>query len=155
MGKSGQGADMNKPESHIIDKPSLKSVIRKGVETGVTLLAWFVWVYMLLPLVTLVMWFIGLRLIFIEQFKLSTLSGMLSVTTYYIAIIALIWFVFLLWSVYNRRKFRGRDSRKHAAPVSDDDLASYFKVPDADLEAVKQSARVSVSFENDKINLKH
>ena len=57
MGKSRQRFAQPK----IIDKPELKSPLRYLVEGSITLALWAIWGYWILPLLTLVLWLIGIE----------------------------------------------------------------------------------------------
>lgn len=138
---------------HIIEDPAKTTVLRRLVEGGVTTVAWIIWFYMVLPLLTLGMWAIGIRLVFVEQLKLSGIHGLASVLGYYAAGVAVIGLLLALWHIYNRRRFAGRDRRHEAEPVTDDEIRALFRVSGSDPVSARDARFVDVAFGDDGITL--
>lgn len=144
---------MREQDVYIIDTPALKSTLRHGTELTVTVVAWLVWFYLLMPLITFLMWIVGLRLFFVKQFMLDSMTGLASVFLYYLATMAIIGLVLTLWNVYNREIHGGPDRRTHANPVDEEELSKFFDIPVIDIKSSKSARHISVSFTDDRISL--
>jgi poly-beta-1,6-N-acetyl-D-glucosamine biosynthesis protein PgaD len=137
----------------IIDDASVKSPFRRGLEALITLGAWSVWGYLVSPLATLALWAVGIKLVLVQQTRLSGMEGLRSVVLYYIAGALIIFLTMHLWNMYNRRKFGGLDRRKSPSSVAPADLAAHYQVPPDTLDAAMAARRVIVHFEGDHIRL--
>mgnify|MGYP006312469161 CR=1 FL=1 len=69
--------DPNNPQ--IIERPELKKPVQAGVEWFVTAIAWALWAYFFMPLLTLLLWVAGLRFVLSEQLLHEGLRGLRSV----------------------------------------------------------------------------
>jgi biofilm PGA synthesis protein PgaD len=137
-------------ERHIIDRPELRSPLRSGTELTITALAWALWVYLLMPLLTLILWAAGLRHVFIEEFRLDGMQGLASVAGFYLAGTVLVWLLLEAWSGYNRRRFAGRERRRQSRTASDEEIARRFGVDSATLQAARAARLLAVHFEDDR-----
>ena len=140
-------------ENYIIEDGSLLSLLRKGTEWSVTLVAWSAWVYCFLPLLTLLLWGVGFRVALIEGVMLDQAAGLASVALYYLLGLLVVVLVIHSWSSYNKRRFGGLDRRRHPDPVADEELEAYFGLPPASLVAARQAKHAVVSFEGNAITI--
>ncbi|MBA4388853.1 MAG: poly-beta-1,6-N-acetyl-D-glucosamine biosynthesis protein PgaD [Verrucomicrobia bacterium] len=132
---------MKEPE--IIDFPKLTTNVRWGAETTITLAAWTLWLYLLLPLVTMLLWAAGFRMVFVQQFMLSSAEVLATVSGWYLLGVLAIGLVLEGFSIYNRRKFGELDRRKVPTPVADGELAAAYGV-DVDTVIKARNARILV-----------
>lgn len=98
-------------------------MVRKSTETAVTLAAWAVWAYLVAPMVTLLLWVMGVRIMLVQQVKLSGVSSLQSVMENYFTGLAVIGLVLWMWNLYNRRRFGDEDRRQFAPAVAVSELA--------------------------------
>ena len=140
-------------ENYIIEDGSLLSLLRKGTEWSVTLVAWSAWVYCFMPLLTLLLWGVGFRVALIEGLMLDQAAGLASVALHYIVGLLVVVLVIHSWSSYNKRRFGGLDRRRHPDPVADEELEAYFGLPPASLVAARQAKHAVVSFEGNAITI--
>jgi len=136
----------NTAQPDIIDDTSLKTPLRRGIELSVTTAAWLLWVYLVMPGVTLALWAIGIRLFVLEQIKLNNYQGLLSVAGYYLAGLAGIWLALNFWSTYNKSRFGGLDRRRDAGAVTIDELVKCGGLTEADLVRAREARRVVFDF---------
>jgi biofilm PGA synthesis protein PgaD len=101
----------------VLKKSEQKNLLRKVTEMGITALIWGFWIYLFLPIVTLFLWFLGIRVFAVEVIEEHT--GYLE----FLALVkALGWYVlglFLtlrLWGYYNYWRFGKRNRRKASPP---------------------------------------
>lgn len=95
-----------------------------------TLVAWAVYAYLWLPLLTLVMWLVGVRLSYIELYlSQQRLDAALLVT---LPLLLLGCATLLIgWAEYNRLRFRGHERRLAQVDVRDDEVALALSAPPA------------------------
>jgi biofilm PGA synthesis protein PgaD len=113
---------MSIPTRYIVNDPELKTALRRRTEWTVTFVAWALWVYFLIPIATLALWILGIRLVVLEQFMLDHMAGLATVMGSYLVGALAIGAIFWLWSRYNYWRFAGTDRRRHADPVTDSEL---------------------------------
>jgi biofilm PGA synthesis protein PgaD len=116
----------------IIYRPQLEPPARRYLSRALTLVAWSLYFYLWLPLVTLAAWWLSLRFGF-EQLRVAdappaidrALFAMLGV----VALCALV--VFVGWAEYNRLRYGRRERRRAVPPVTLDESASALGVTPA------------------------
>lgn len=94
----------------------------RTVQGIVTLLAWVLYAWLWLPVVTVIAWMLGIRTSFIE---LQVRSYEADVSTFGVLFtLAVVATVLLIgWAEYNRHRFGGHDRRAPADNVSQDAMA--------------------------------
>jgi len=148
MAESGSGDSY--PE--IIVKRSLRSRLRILVEWVITVFCWGLYVYLLLPIVTLLLWALGIKTIhyyiwgdkgFSELIKLLKNGGIITV---------FILFLLLSWTFYNLMLVRIKKERRHSRCqiTGEDELANSFNLTIQELEGLKSAQVIKVKLENGK-----
>jgi len=125
----------------IIDKPRLRSAGTRTRDTVLTFLMWAVYFYLWLPLISLAGWLFGFRLFYDEMIVLGGYQTLTQVIGWYLLTIGLIVSSVVLWSYSNRQRFRGRERRRHSAPVSVETTTAFFNITEADLARLKATHR--------------
>lgn len=99
-----------------IHRPQLQPGLGRHIHRWLTLLAWSAYLYLWLPIATLVLWWLGTRLGISE---LRRYPEFIDVELFWLLLEALGITLLLLvgWAEYNRFRFQGRDRRKHQPPV--------------------------------------
>ncbi|MDO5504804.1 MAG: poly-beta-1,6-N-acetyl-D-glucosamine biosynthesis protein PgaD [Pseudoxanthomonas suwonensis] len=133
---------MSRPD-WIIHRPQLQPLVQRTLWRMVTALMWALYLYLLAPLLTLVMWLLGFRIT--SQQLLERDYGVDPFVLLSLPLMALACAVLLIgWAEYNRRRFRRRpDRRKPLACVPHDQIATTLG---ASAEVVRQlnSSRITV-----------
>lgn len=109
----------------IIYRPELQPIGQRTLFSLATLVAWVVWMYLFLPLLSLGAWWLGIE--FFRQYMLQpgNMDYLLTLTVYAV-VLAVIALLIFGWSRYNELRFGGRDRRKPLPPVTNDMLAEHF-----------------------------
>lgn len=133
---------MKSQDNDIIEKPELKSFSLSSIELGITGLAWGLWVYLIMPLFTLILWVLGAQFLVIEQVMLKGYRSLLEVAVSYLIVVFLIGVILVTWNMYNKMKFKNNERRAFSAEIDVDYLAESLEVS---LDIVKslQSARIA------------
>ena len=108
----------------IIDRPDLQAWEHKALFGALTAAFWLLWVFLWLPLVTLLGWlFFGYQFKF-NMINLSGYQGFLDLLKIYALTILFMNGGLIAWAKYNHLRFRGVDRRKEVAPTSLQELAA-------------------------------
>ena len=105
---------MSSPSSRatapIISRPDHVRVARRTFWGAVTALFWVAYIYLWMPLVTLLLWFLGVRKGYAELYlRENTIEPFVVVALPIMALIATVMLV--SWAEYNRHRFSGKDRR--------------------------------------------
>jgi biofilm PGA synthesis protein PgaD len=125
MGKSGSGHPViSAPSDLIICHPERQSGPQHAVFRVLTVTVWAVWFYLWLPLITAVLWLVGIRWAYIQVFR-----GARGVSLGLILWILLsVTVVVAYWSGYNRLRYARRTRRRHAQPLSKATIGDKFGI---------------------------
>lgn len=90
---------------------------------------WFFWLYLLLPILTVILWIIGIRIFYIEVFRATVYKELINLWGKVGWSIIIIFFILRLWGFYNYWRFGRKERRKRFAPTAYHKLTEYFQVP--------------------------
>lgn len=111
----------------VIYRPDLLPARHRVMFSGITLAAWAIWVYLFLPLISALAWWLG-----VDTFASYMLNpddrGYFVTLTIYLVVIAGAGLVILAWSRYNQLRFQGQDRRAAMPSVSPDMIQARFRV---------------------------
>lgn len=145
---SAPGAGPGEGAPLIFERPDLQERRQRWLYWALTLVAWAVWVYLWLPLVTLVAWYLGLRT-FIREIVIPDPATMISTGLVYLGIVAALALVLIGWSRYNLFRFGGEDRRRGGSPLTDEELRDAFDVDTQTLEVLRTSWITTVHHDED------
>lgn len=134
----------HKHDSRLIQKPGAQHPLPRTLWGVVTGAFWMAYLYLWLPVLTLVLWLLGIRT-FTSELYLRTHEVdpflMLALPATAAAVVALL----LVWAEYNRWRFAGRDAerRNRLADVSLDEVAQGLGAS-AEVAQALNAGRVSV-----------
>lgn len=112
----------------IINRPDLQSPLQRVTTRGITLVFWVIWIYLWLPLISLVAWWVGIQLFREHMLDNNGYQALFSDMHQYALTIAFIAVVLIGWARYNLLRFRDKDNRKASKHVDPADQAQYFKI---------------------------
>ena len=111
-----------KVDLRLIQKPEKQSKLSRTIWGVVTGIFWLGYVYLWLPLLTLILWTLGVRTAVFELYmREHAVEPFLLIALPLIAVIATL--VMGAWAEYNRHRFGGADRRQRADDVSIDIVA--------------------------------
>ena len=137
----------------IIDKPELKSPLRHFTEGSITITLWVIWIYWLLPILTLFLWVFGFRLLYQLIFTDVDLNELAVILNNGGMVILVIFTLQILWVYYNFYIFRKvGERRKTIRAYPEDKFAAFFGLDVKYLEELKKSNKIEVTLkENHKL----
>jgi biofilm PGA synthesis protein PgaD len=122
----------------IIYRPDLLPARHRVMFSGITLVAWGIWAYLFLPLISALAWWVGVEMF--ASYMLDPDERTYFVTlTMYLIVIAGAGLVIFAWSRYNQLRFQGQDRRAHTPPVSQDMIQARFRVDAQTLDQIHAS----------------
>jgi poly-beta-1,6-N-acetyl-D-glucosamine biosynthesis protein PgaD len=133
----------------IIERPELQSVAQRYGYVSVTLVCWFLWLYLFVPLLSLGGWVLGGSLVY-EQLILELDNPLMTDRlTKYVSFIAIFSAVYLGWALYNFLRWRGVERRKSVRTVSADDLSTRFNLEKRRIRQLQFASKATVT--NDEL----
>jgi len=136
----------------IFDRPELQARRHRWMYSTLTLIAWVVWMYLWLPVVTLVAWYLGVR-IFVREIVIPDPRTMLAVSVGYLLVVVIMGIVLLTWSQYNLRRFGGHDRRRTPSPVTDRETMDWFAVSPEKLGEFRSGRSILVEHDENGVVL--
>lgn len=116
-------------DEQLIHLPHRQHRAQRTLYGAMTLLAWVVYAYLWLPLLTLLLWVVGVRLSALELYlRDQRLDAALLVT---LPLLLLTCAALMIgWAEYNRLRFRGKERRLARECVGDNEVASALHAPE-------------------------
>jgi len=128
----------------IIERSELQGKGQRVIYGGITLGFWLLWVYICLPLVSLLAWALGFNLLYTQMVLYGGYDGLLRVLGLYLLIIAILGGSLLLWAFYNYFRFRGVERRRASQVVNIDRQCARLGLKPAHLMQWQMSKRLVV-----------
>lgn len=132
----------------IIEYPELQSPARKTLSSVITTMAWTLWLYLWLPLFSLIAWGAGIQLMIVEVFLPDRGEDMRELVRL-ISYVVLITLVVVVWSQYNLRRYGRRNRRIHIPDVNKATLARYYEISPQMLENLRNQRLLTLDYCND------
>lgn len=137
---------MNRPL--IIDSPSLQNLRQRYLSVTFTFVFWVIWILLWTPLITLIGWFFGLDLVYIEMIKLEGYKSVIADFGLFLICITVIGGILGIWAAYNFFRFKDLERRAALDPVNNRQLAAFFGVDPQTLTKQQKAQCLSVSFDS-------
>ena len=122
--------------------------VTTGAISALTLLFWAVWAYLVVPLVTAVLWFFGVRL-FGEQMGMDGYDGLRQSLLAYSTVLLTLVGLLAAWIAWNVIRYGGSHDRRtvKSAEVTDPEVWAAFQLDDSLLEPLRRDrmARIDVN----------
>ena len=131
----------------IINQPHLQSFQQRLAAFLLTIASWLLWLYFLLPLVTLGGWLIGVKSLSNEIRWFGGYKTLLELLEMYGAIIVVIAVFWVFWKLYLSWR-HDSITAKAVTQVTDQQLAAAFKVDIERLSNARPQQKLTVHFDN-------
>jgi biofilm PGA synthesis protein PgaD len=137
------------PEQMYFAAPEEMSQRERARDTLITAVLWAVYLYLWVPLVSLLAWAMGFEFAYDVMVRAGGARDLLPILLEYLVVISMIFSAYTIWSVSNRLRFRDLDRRSRRAPVRDDALSDYFQIPVSQIAAMRSRQVIHVSIDED------
>ncbi|MFP7721838.1 poly-beta-1,6-N-acetyl-D-glucosamine biosynthesis protein PgaD [Lysobacter sp. A3-1-A15] len=125
----------------LIHSPHRQSTVQRSLYGTITLLAWAVYVYLVLPLITLLLWWLGLRGSYVQLWLPEAgFDRTLALTLPILAVVCAL--VLIGWAEFNRARFQNRERRLQNDDATPIEIADAMGAPHALAERLR-GARVA------------
>lgn len=151
MDESGQRATHPK----IIDRPEFKSPLRHLTEGSITVVLWAIWLYWLLPVITVFLWVFGFKFFYQTLFASEGFAKLFEILRKGGVAVLVILTLQLVWIFYNHQFiFKKRGTRRKSAPIaSDESMAQFFNLDLKLLQAARKKRTVKVVLKDNKLSI--
>ena len=130
-----------------IDAPMLQSSRERMRDTLVTGFMWILYVYLWLPLISLMAWVMGFEFAYDVMIRSGGAASMRTVLYWYAVAIVTILIVFGTWSLSNRWRYGAQNRRTALDPVSDESFMAYFGVSPEELARLRGSRSLTLELD--------
>lgn len=127
-------------ESLIISLPDQQGRLQRSVYAALTALAWFAWVHLWLPLITLAAWAAGIDLVY-QKTVLADAAHGVDDLLFLIRAGTICAVTFLAWASYNRWRYGGAERRGRVESASQESIAAYFGASDIVSDRLRRMRR--------------
>jgi len=138
-------AEVSSVDSMLARQWSRKRPLPTGILSALTLLFWGVWLYLVLPLVSLVLWVFGVRF-FIRKIAEGGYEALLASLLAYSSVLLVLMGLLALWIAWNVVRYGGDKDRRTAKreEVDDSKVREAFDLDESLLSALRGQRFVRV-----------
>lgn len=97
---------------HVIDRPELQPAIKRAFFDFLTVVFWTFYLYLLLPLATLIAWYAGWTAVYEEMVMKRGWESLVHLLGMYAIVVVIIAMFQLGWALINWARFRGKRDRR-------------------------------------------
>lgn len=125
--------------------------LTRGLLWALTALFWGAWFYLVLPLLDLLLWALGVRLVIYQMVDLGGYGSLVRAMLGYSVVLSSIVVLLLLWILWNVRRYGGENDRRTVMPadLTDPEIAAVFRLDEGALADLRQVRTVRVDFDAD------
>jgi len=123
---------------------------RRATEFTVTTLFWLAWLYLIMPLVSLLLWAVGVRLFVEEMIVRGGFEALIGELAHYSLVILVMLVVTLIWVYWNLRHYGRHEQRtQQPATVSLEEIAATSGLSTRAILDVRANRRLWITFDDD------
>jgi poly-beta-1,6-N-acetyl-D-glucosamine biosynthesis protein PgaD len=134
-------------KEYIINAPQLQSVKKRIGAVFVWAICWVMWIYLLIPLVTLSSWVLGDKKMINEMRWFGGYKSLLELMEIYIVTLLIMIALWLCWIIYCFLRRRTELPSAHKI-VSDQELCEFYQVQAEQLKTGRKAAMITVYFDD-------
>lgn len=135
----------------IIEKPELQTNVQRYGWTTVTFAFWAIYIYLWLPLITLVAWWVGVKLFHLHMIQLHGYEGLVDKLGLYSVIIFIVSITLIGWAEIDRMRFKNQLRRTDHTPITVGEVAKKYNLQEHELNLLRQKKSMVVHFSDDGI----
>ncbi len=141
-------------EIEIIDDPTLKGFGRQVTEGFFKTVFWLFWIYLMLPFLCLILWFIGIKIFYIKVILASGYKELFFLIKKAGLITLVFAVIFLTWGYYNYLWFGRRNRRRFSPAATVEDVAHTFQLHPEEVVNLHQARIITFLFDEEEIEPK-
>lgn len=130
----------------IIESPELQTHAQRYGWSSVTLFFWMLYIYLWLPFITLIAWWLGLEVFHRQIIELHGYEGVIDKLGLYSIIVILLSIVLIGWARIENYRFKDSVRRVGRNNVSIGEVAKTFNLQESQLTQLMQKKSVIVYF---------
>jgi len=132
----------------IIEAEHNLTLTQRLVSMSLTTLLWLFWMYLWMPLISLIGWYFGIELIYDQMVLREGWYSLVKLLLVYVLIVSVLSGLLLAWARINYYRFAGRERRQRATGLSLAALAGDFGLSRATVDA-GQASRIAVVYHDE------
>jgi biofilm PGA synthesis protein PgaD len=125
-----------------------QSGLQRAAEFTLTTLFWMAWLYLIMPLVSLLLWMVGIQLFVEEMITRGGLQALIEELLQYGLVVLGMLVATLLWVNWNLRHYGGHNKRTHQPqPVSLDEIVTDTGLSLAEIIEIRKTRSLLITFD--------
>jgi biofilm PGA synthesis protein PgaD len=129
----------------VIDRPDLQPPAMRALYSAMTVALWTFYVYLLLPLATLLAWYVGYSAVYEEMMMRRGWEALVELIGWYSLIVLIMGLIQVGWASINWARFRGaRDRRRLRERQVDMEVEKMFLIDTTEFPAWQDARRIVV-----------
>jgi biofilm PGA synthesis protein PgaD len=129
----------------VIDRPDLQPPAMRALYSAMTVALWTFYVYLLLPLATLLAWYVGYSAVYEEMMMRRGWEALVELIGWYSLIVLIMGLIQVGWASINWARFRGaRDRRRLRERQVDMEVEKMFLIDTTEFPAWQNARRIVV-----------
>jgi poly-beta-1,6-N-acetyl-D-glucosamine biosynthesis protein PgaD len=131
-------------------QPTEENGLQRAAEFTVTTLFWLAWLYLIMPLVSLLLWIAGFQLFVDEMIIRGGLQALIEDLLRYGLVVLSMLIVTVVWVTWNLRHYGGHNKRTHQPPpVSLEELAADSGLAISSIHEIQSARSILITFDVD------
>jgi biofilm PGA synthesis protein PgaD len=130
----------------IIEKPELQTSVQRYGWSTVTFAFWMLYVYLWIPLLTMIAWWIGIKLFNYHMIELNGYKGLIDQLGLYSVIIVMLSITLIGWAEIDRMRFKNQIRRVDHLPLTDREIAMKLNLHEHQLKQLRNEDSMKVHF---------
>ncbi len=124
---------------------------KKFAEVLVTFISWSLWVYLITPLLSLVVWGLGAHLFMDKMLTAAGYQALLNTAGFFV-LIAVMWVSLASWIVWNKKRYAGkRNRRSRSLPtVTMDDMSKAMCTQNGEVKHLRETTESFLYYDDEQ-----
>ncbi|HEY5603553.1 MAG TPA: poly-beta-1,6-N-acetyl-D-glucosamine biosynthesis protein PgaD [Gammaproteobacteria bacterium] len=122
---------------------------QKYAELAVMFVSWSLWVYLVMPLISLLVWIAGSYLFKKEMLSPGGLETLQSIA-HYGTLILVMWAMMALWIVWNQKRYGNHNRRQGKAPVvTKEQIHEHTRLSSEQVDYLRNTKEIYLHYDED------